>query len=266
VEITRQKQQAAEKLRRAQELRAIQDTLELERAAAEKARQKKLASDSELLKRKNLEEAQHQRNIERTDLAKREREVPAVSARQSLPAPQQHKKTAETPSPVKPTEKVMSVSLPLIKGDLKLVIAGAIQPDTTITFTDFALSRRDRPFSRAESRRNIKIVPLIAHSRDTIREVVISRANPGVYTISAEAAKEPATIIISLKLYEGTPRAVTRELGKHTIARKKVLFKILMPDGILWDDNAAFSGNMEDSDGVTKFNTQTGLMWKEYNE
>ncbi len=263
--ITRQKQQAAETLRREQETRAIQDKLELERVAAEKARLNKLASDSELLKRKNLEEALRKREIERTNLARKERNVSAASAGQSIPAPQQHKKTAET-SPAKPPEKTMSVSLPLIKGDLKLVITGAILPDISITFRDFALSRRDRPFSRAESRRNIKVVPLIAHSRDTVREVVVSRANPGVYTITGEPAKEPADIIISLKLYEGTSRAVTRELGKHTIARKKVLIKILMPDGIIWDDVSAFSGNMEDSDGVTKFNTRTGLMWKEYNE
>ena len=128
------------------------------------------------------------------------------------------------------------------------------------------ISPRDRPFSRAESRRNIKIVPLIANTRDTVREVVISQADQGVYTISAESARETAGIALSLKLYEGTSKAVTRELGKHTIARKKVLLKILMPDGILWDDDAAFSGNMEDSEGVTKFNTESGLMWKEYNE
>jgi len=37
-----------------------------------------------------------------------------------------------------------------------------------------------------------------------------------------------------------------------------------MPEGILWEDEAAFSGSMEDSEGVTKFNSETGLLWKEY--
>ena len=27
---------------------------------------------------------------------------------------------------------------------------------------------------------------------------------------------------------------------------------------------AAFSGNIEDSDSITKFNSETGLIWKEY--
>jgi len=39
-----------------------------------------------------------------------------------------------------------------------------------------------------------------------------------------------------------------------------------MPDAILWDDESAFSGSMEDSNSVTKFNSETGLVWKEYND
>lgn len=293
-EKTREKQQAAERLRREQELRANQEKLdleraaaeklrreqiardqeqravkekaELERAAAEKTRLKQLASEIELQKIKKLEETMHRQEMERVARAKTEQNLSALRASQYKPAPQQLKKAPEPPSPVKAVEKPMSVSLPLIKGDLKLVITGSIMPDTAITFTDFARSRRDRPFSRAESRRKTKIVPLIANSRDTTREVVIAQASHGVYTITAEHAGEPANITISLKLFEGTSRAVTRELGKHAVSGRKVLFKILMPDGILWDDNTAFSGNMEDSEGVTKFNTKTGLMWKEYTD
>lgn len=195
---------------------------------------------------------------------------PVVTAVQNKPASRQLKKEAEPHSPVKPVdtpvEKPMSVSLPLLKGDLKLVMAGTILPDTTVTYSDFAPSRRDRPLSRAESRRASKIIPMVADGRDNARELVIARANPGVYTITAMPANGPASVTLSLKLYEGTSRAVTRELGRHTIANRKILLKILMPEGIVWDDDAAFSGSMEDSDGVTKFNAETGLMWKEYSE
>lgn len=262
-EKARLKQQAADKLRRAKELLAIQNRLDLERTAAEKARQKKLASEIELQKRKNLEEALHKQETEHVARAKAEQNLSA-GTRQNKPAPQQHKKTPETQSPVKAAEKTLS--LPLVKGDFKLVITGPVPTDTTITFTDFARSRWSRPFSRAESLRKTKIVPIVATTRNNSREVVIARANPGIYTVTAESAGEPANVTLTLKLYEETTTAVTRELGKHTIARKKVLLKILMPDGILWDDDAAFSGNMEDSEGVTKFNTETGLMWKEYTE
>ncbi len=283
IEKARQKQLAAEKLHREQiareqEQRAIQEKLEQERQATQKkleqervaietARQKQLAREKEIQKRRSLEEAMHKLEMERVARDKAEQKMSALTARQNTPALKQSKNAPEPQSPIKPTEKPMSVSLPLIKGDLKLVITGSVLPDTTITFTDFAQSRRDRPLSRAESRRRTKIIPLIAHTRGTTREVVIAQTKPGVYTFTAEPAGDPAKVTLSLKLYEGSSRAVSRELGTHAIiAQKKVLFKILMPEGILWDDNTAFSGNMEDSDGVTKFNTNTGLMWKEYSE
>ena len=37
-----------------------------------------------------------------------------------------------------------------------------------------------------------------------------------------------------------------------------------MPEAILWDDDASFTGSLEDSESTTKFNAQTGLYWKEY--
>jgi hypothetical protein len=32
----------------------------------------------------------------------------------------------------------------------------------------------------------------------------------------------------------------------------------------LWSDDSFFSGSIEDSESVTKFNTDTGIVWKEY--
>jgi len=270
-QIIEQKQQAAEKLRREQmerELRAVQEGLERERdrAAAEKARQKQLALENELQKRKLQEEAQHKREMERVARNTAERSLSAIAVHQNNQVLLQPKKEPEPQNPVKPAEKPASLSLPIVNGDIKLVVAGAVLPDIHITFIDFALSRRDRPFSRAEARRKKAVVPLVASIHNTTREVVIARVSPGVYTITATAADGPATVTLSLQLYEGTSRAIIRELGKQTVTGRKVLLKVLMPEGILWDDTSAFSGNIEDSDGVTKFNTETGLMWKEYAE
>ena len=185
---------------------------------------------------------------------------PVTPALQPLP------KTSEPPKPEKPAEIAMTSAIPLFRSDLKLVIFGATQPEITVTFVDFSPSRRDKPLSRTESRRDTKIIPLITNSRDTVQEIVILTAKSGVYTITAESATNSADVSISLKLYEGTARTSVRELGKHSLANKKVLVKILMPEGILWDDAAAFSGSMEDSEGITKFNTDSGLMWREYSQ
>ncbi|WP_275095230.1 hypothetical protein [Oryzomonas japonica] len=42
--------------------------------------------------------------------------------------------------------------------------------------------------------------------------------------------------------------------------------RILMPEGILWDDDAAFTGSIDDGDSITKFESASGLVWKEYSE
>ena len=47
-------------------------------------------------------------------------------------------------------------------------------------------------------------------------------------------------------------------VGQTEIAR------LLMPEGILWEEDSSFSGTIEDSDSVTKFNSDSGLVWKEY--
>jgi len=112
--------------------------------------------------------------------------------------------------------------------------------------------------------RYTKIVPFTANTQENTREIVIRRVNPGVYSITIEPVDGPTDVIFLIKLYEDTSRVMVKNLGRRTLTRKIVLLKILMPEGILRDDNSAFTGNMEDSDGVTKFNSETGLLWKKY--
>jgi hypothetical protein len=37
----------------------------------------------------------------------------------------------------------------------------------------------------------------------------------------------------------------------------------VLPDAVFWDDEKFFSGSIEDSDSITKFNAETGFVWKE---
>lgn len=67
-----------------------------------------------------------------------------------------------------------------------------------------------------------------------------------------------------MKIYELSKTGKTKQLGSKNFSGKSVVTRILMPDGIIWEDESAFSGSMQDSDGITKFNTGTGLVWKEY--
>ena len=143
------------------------------------------------------------------------------------------------------------------------MVVGTTQITTTITLKEFALSRRNKPFSRSEARREIKIVPIIASTKKNTLEVVIEKARPGVYTFTVEPANGMETIAFTMKLYDGTAHTNIKELGKQALVRKKVLCKILMPEGIFWDDEDRFSGVVEDSRTITKFNHESGLVWKE---
>lgn len=70
---------------------------------------------------------------------------------------------------------------------------------------------------------------------------------------------------ITIRLYEPGPRQRIKKLSKQEIASGVTVVRILMPEGILWDDPSAFSGSMEDSESITRYNTDSGLVWKEYN-
>jgi len=154
-----------------------------------------------------------------------------------------------------------------LHGDLKMVMAGDSGIKLSVLFREFPRSRRHKPLTRSEARREQKVVPLFAMTRQETREAVIETAREGIYIFSAESEKaEPAKATFTLKIFETGTREKVTPIGTRTVSRKSVLVKILMPDGIVWDDDSAFTGSLEDSDSTTKFNAQTGLYWKEYND
>jgi hypothetical protein len=154
-----------------------------------------------------------------------------------------------------------------LHGDLKLVIAGDPAIRVTVSFREFLKSRRSRTQSRFEARNQKRVQPIFARNGEQAREAVIGTAREGVYTFVAEPEHAaPAKGSFTLKLYESGARERVVSIGTRSISSKTILARVLMPEGILWEDDSAFSGNMEDSESTTKFNTQTGLYWKEYND
>lgn len=162
-------------------------------------------------------------------------------------------------------EKPRETAPPIIKGDVKLVAEGSTQIVATITFKEFAQTRRDRPFSRSEAKQE-KPVTSKTTADDNKVEVVIEQSRPGVYTFTAEPVQAPVDVVFSLKLHDGTSQKIIKDLGRKALSSKTVLCKLLMPEGILWTDDQEFNGNMEDAESITKFITSTGLMWKEYTD
>lgn len=172
---------------------------------------------------------------------------------------------ADTPAaPQKsPEERGLVIASP--RGDLKLLITGA-ELKLSVQFREYPRARRNStPPMRSQAGRQQEIVPLWATVGEKSREAVIEKASEGVYLFSIEpAGGSPAQGSFTLKvLAAGKAEKVTR-LGSRTITGKTVLARILMPEAVLWDDENAFTGSLQDSDSTTKFNSETGLYWKEY--
>jgi hypothetical protein len=154
-----------------------------------------------------------------------------------------------------------------LHGDLKMVISGDSRIKLLVTFREFPKARRNRVQTRAEAQREQRIVPVFVRTQQETREAVIETAREGIYLFSAESEqREPAQATFTLKLFETGSREKVTQIGTRNISGKVVLAKILMPEGILWDDESAFTGSLEDSNSTTKFNAQTGLYWREYND
>lgn len=154
-----------------------------------------------------------------------------------------------------------------IHGDLKLVIAGNNRVKLQVFFREYPKTHRHRVQTRSEARRAQRVVPLFARAGEETTEAVIGKTGEGIYVFSAESERgEATTATFTLKIFEAGSRERVTPIGTRTVSGRAVLTRVLMPDGIVWEDDGAFTGSLEDSDSITKFNSRTGVYWKEYNE
>jgi hypothetical protein len=161
------------------------------------------------------------------------------------------------------------IFFPPVSGDLKLEISGkdmqVQQFKVIVLFREYPKARRGTPMTRTEYKRARTLTPKLVRSGEKSCQAVIEFAGEGIYEFMVDSASEqPKTATFTLKLYEKSSRERTRALGSRQITGNESVVKIIMPEGILWGDDDAFSGSFENSDSITKFNTDTGLLWREY--
>lgn len=166
------------------------------------------------------------------------------------------------------TQETKGIILPEPYGDLKLEIKieeGLINNiKTTVAYREFLKKQRNRPLKKSEIN-YIRVEPKIINSGNNIMTIIVEAAGEGIYNFMIESDNKPLKVILTVKLYEKSAKQKSKTLGTMTVD-DKITVKILMPEGILWDDDSYFSGYMEDSESITKFNADSGLVWKEYKE
>ncbi len=178
-------------------------------------------------------------------------------------------KAAETP-PAKSTGP-KGIFAPPLSGDLKIEITGSDEAlkaiKISVVFREYAKTRHSRPMTKANFRNSRELSPKMARVAKNTLQAVIEIAGEGVYDFrNISNSATPAEAAFTVKIYENSGRAKTKSAGSRMVSAKGSIVKVLMPEGILWDDDSAFSGSMEDSESVTRFNTDSGLVWKEYKE
>ncbi len=162
-------------------------------------------------------------------------------------------------------DEAKGIVIPHLTGDLKVVVAGTKDVKITFAFKEYPKSRRYRPISKSEASRVQTIAPRFLSPKENLIEAVVETAGEGIYDIVVEPMNgSQVSGAYLIKVYENSGKGKTRSLGTKTVKEKTVIARILMPEGIFWDDDTSFNGYLEDSDSIIKYNSGSGLVWKEY--
>ena len=199
--------------------------------------------------------------------------VPPAKLVENTPA-KQVKKEPENGAreKAKPTEAPAPKGLfmPPLLGDLKieLIATRDVQRGVKVfvEYRDFPKAKRGRIISKREAMHIKPSKAKVVIPKSNTIQIIVDHSSEGIYYVRVQLDQlESIRALVRIKLFEAGPKARSKSLGMRTISSNETIIKILMPEGIFWDDADAFSGSLDDSDGITKYNTETGLVWKEYN-
>ncbi len=93
----------------------------------------------------------------------------------------------------------------------------------------------------------------------------IAKCDEGIYTFVIENRNMvPYDTEVVFALYAGQKRERIRKISAVSVSPSSMLrFMFVLPDTVFWDDEKFFTGSIEDSDSITKFNDASGFIWKE---
>ena len=103
-------------------------------------------------------------------------------------------------------------------------------------------------------------------SENEIKTVIsVAKSDEGIYTFVIENSNTlPYNAEVVFDLYGGQTRERIKKISAVSVPPSSMLrFMFVLPDTVFWDDEKFFTGSIEDSDSITKFNDETGFVWKE---
>jgi len=142
--------------------------------------------------------------------------------------------------------------------------------DTETDGVSFQLIKKGHPLDEkkdSKRRKEIELVEdiLIDYTEGYKRVVSTEKAENGIYIFSIKnngAKGYEADILFNiLEGKSGERRKEYKTVGLPPDTTLKYMF--IIPEAVFWDDDAYFTGTIESSNTLTKFNEKTGLIWKE---
>jgi hypothetical protein len=93
----------------------------------------------------------------------------------------------------------------------------------------------------------------------------VEKSGEGIYAFVIENRNMiPYNTEVVFALYGGQKRERIKKISAVSVPPSSMLrFMFVLPDTVFWDDEKSFTGGIEDSDFITKFNDETGFVWKE---
>lgn len=96
----------------------------------------------------------------------------------------------------------------------------------------------------------------------------VAKAGEGVYTfVMDNRVAAPYNTGVLFLLYGGQKHERRKEIKSVSVPPSSMArFMFVLPEAVFWDDEDFFTGSIEDSDSITKFNDETGFSWREEKE
>ncbi len=147
--------------------------------------------------------------------------------------------------------------------------------DTGVSDISLCLLKKAHPMANnkdaLEKQREVNIVAEKKgekHIKDTLgikMLLSVAKAEKGIYTFVVNNKGERSyKADVVFRIYEGKAGEKIKKFKTVELPLNTVLqFKFILPEAVFWDDEDYFTGTIEGSNTMTKFNDKTGLIWKE---
>jgi len=175
-----------------------------------------------------------------------------------------------TDQPVIPAKELPKDAIAISAGgELALEIAGENIVDggvkIYVLYQSYPRDQHTVAMSREDGEQIKRLAPKMVMTKRNTLQAILDSAPDGIYDFRAKAASARNLNANFTVAFNGLGTQKRRKaLGAREVGSDVSIVKIMMPEGIVWDDKAAFDGSIEDTESITKYRSDSGLVWREY--